>query len=129
MNRERLVSVEDLKILEMTTDLLSNEEKWNREDDRLCFYKEKWSLFCALAKASIEITGKYKHRRVAIQEIRFTINDNFPERWRAHQLMEFNNHPATTFRDIRQVLEDTKKHLESRYQDNKDNELSKSNNR
>jgi len=113
----------------MTTDLLSNEEKWNREDDRLCFYKEKWSLFCALAKASIEITGKYKHRRVAMQEIRFTINDNFPERWREHQLMEFNNHPATTFRDIRQVLEDTKKHLESRYQGNKDNELSKSNNR
>jgi len=74
-------------------------------------------------------TGKYKHRRVAMQEIRFTINDNFPESWREHQLMAFNNRPVTTFRDIRQVPEDTKKRLESRYQDNKDNELSKSNNR
>ncbi|WP_455205367.1 DUF6197 family protein [Kaarinaea lacus] len=115
MDRNRPVEATDLKILDRALVILDDESQWNRHDDRLCFHDEKWSLFCALAKASVEIDGKYKHRRVAVQETRFTINDNFAERWQEHQLMDFNNHESTKFEDIRWVLTETKKRLESRY--------------
>lgn len=115
MDRNRSVDATDLQILDRALELLHDESQWNRQDDRLCFHDEMWSLFCALAKASVEVDGKYKHRRVAIQETRFTINDNFAERWQEHQLMDFNNHESTQFEDIRWVLSETKMRLESRY--------------
>lgn len=116
MDRDRVVTKEDLQILTRATEILSNETQWNRKGNRLCFYDAKWSLFCALAKASVEVTGVYKHRRVAMQETRFTINDKFPIRWKIHQLMDFNNHEATRFSDIKSVLEETRMRLERRYQ-------------
>ena len=35
----------------------------------------KRSLFCALQKADREILGEYQHRNVALQEVRFVIQD------------------------------------------------------
>lgn len=116
MDRERPVTKEDLEILETALAILDNESAWNREDDRLCFHDEKWSLFCSLEKASVKVAGKYNHRCVAIQEVRFTIDDNFPERWKIHQLMDFNNHKSTRFNDLQWVLKETKKRLEIRYE-------------
>lgn len=115
MDRDRKVTKEDLEILDRAKTILKDEAVWNRQDDRLCFHDEKWSLFCALAKANVEITGEYKHRRVALQETRFTIEDSFHDRWRKHQLMDFNNHESTEYKDVIWVLEETKKRLESRY--------------
>jgi len=117
LDRDRIVEDEDIQILAIALDLLADENQWNRKDDRLCFYEEKWSLFCALAKASTEVNvnAEYRHRRVALQEVRFTIDDNFADRWRVHKLMEFNNHSDTSFKDIRQVLLESKKRLEARY--------------
>lgn len=115
MNRSRPVQEEDIKILDNAISRLGNSDQWNRKDDRFCFCGEKWSLFCALAKASIEVTGEYDHRRVAMQEVRFAINDKFRDRWEKHQLMDFNNHVDTTFEDLRAVLLETKSRLESRY--------------
>lgn len=115
MNRERQVTEQDLIILDRALELLENQEDWNKQDDRLCFYEEKWSLFCALAKASVDVIGKYNHRRVAIQETRFTINDNFRGRWVKHQLMDFNNHKLTKFSEIQWVIKETKNRLRKRY--------------
>lgn len=115
MNREREVSELDLKLIKRSLQILSDQKNWNKNDDRLCFHDEKWSLFCSLAKASVELDNKYKHRRVAIQEIRFTINDNFSDRWKKHQLMDFNNHPSTDFDEIQWVLNETLNRLKTRY--------------
>jgi len=114
----RAVTEMDIKILETAIEILGDGSHWKKGGDRLCFYDEQWSLFCSLAMASVDIAEKYKHRRVAIQEVRFTIDDNFPERWEVHRLMDFNNHSATVFEDIKWVLEETKRRLLARYQGN-----------
>jgi len=114
MDRNRTVTADDIKILDTAALILDKPEHWGHDYNRLCLFKDKWSLFCALAKASIDVTGEYKHRRVAMQEVRFTVNEQFPGRWKIHQLMDFNNHKDTTYLDIRKVLDDTKKRLEAR---------------
>ena len=63
-----------------------------------------WSLFCALQKASIEVLGKYDHRRVALQEVRFAIEDVTNGREFEHRLMDYNNLPTTHFKDIKQIV-------------------------
>src|SRR4029453_6443665 len=77
----------------------------------------KRSLFCALQKANREILGEYEHRNVALQEVRFAVQDATRDRQtemliRAlrqfgfpHRLMDFNNLPETRFEDVKQVLQ------------------------
>lgn len=84
---------------------MSDETKWNRKDDRACRPEVKeWSIFCALEKASIEVLGRYDHRRPALQEVRFAIEDVTQGREFEHRLMDFNNLPTTQFKDIKKVL-------------------------
>ena len=103
--RDQPVTKEDLLILEKADKILSDETKWNRKDDRTCRPEDKtWSLFCALQKASIEVLGKYDHRRVALQEVRFIIEDLLKGKEYEHRLMEYNNLSTTQFSDIKKVL-------------------------
>jgi hypothetical protein len=91
--------------LKRADEILSDETKWNRKDDRTCRPEDKeWSLFCALEKASIEVLGKYDHRRAALQEVRFAIEDVTQGKEFEHRLMDFNNLPATQFKDVKKVL-------------------------
>jgi hypothetical protein len=118
-SRDQPVTEDDLRILQRADSLLKDVSVWNRDDDRECADDEaagKWSLFCALQKADREILGTYEHRNVALQEVRFAIQDATRDRQtemvtRAlrqfslpHRLMDFNNLPETRFADIKQVL-------------------------
>ena len=80
----------------------------------MCVYETKHSLFCALAKASIKVLGKYEHRRVALQEVRYIIDERYHDRWEAHRLKDFNNHHDTTLTEVKEVLRSAKKRLEKR---------------
>ena len=103
--RNQPVSKDDLQILKRADEILSDETKWNRKDDRTCKPEDKaWSLFCALQKASLEVLGKYDHRRVALQEVRFAVEDATRGREFEHRLMDYNNLTTTQFKDIKQVL-------------------------
>lgn len=103
--RDQPITKDDLLILKRADEILSDETKWNRKDDRSCKPEDKiWSLFCALQKATIEVLGKYDHRRVALQEVRFAIEDVTKGREFEHRLMDYNNLPTTQFKDIKQVL-------------------------
>ena len=62
-------------------------------------------LFCALQKASIDVLGAYDHRRVALQEVRFAVNDATRGRDFEHRLRDFNNLPTTRLADIKSVLQ------------------------
>ena len=87
--------------------LLSSTAVWNRADDRECKDDEatgKRSLFCALHKACIDVLGSYDHRRVALQEVRFAVEDATRGREFEHRLRDFNNLPETRLEDIRKVL-------------------------
>jgi hypothetical protein len=104
-DREQAVSVEDLAILDRANVLLADGSSWNRNDTRECSPDAPTlSLFCALQKASIEVLGSYDHRRVALQEVRFAIEEVSGGREFEHRLMDFNNLPQTTFDDIKRVL-------------------------
>lgn len=95
----------DLRILLRADEILADASKWNRHDDRVCHPEDTtWSLFCALQKASIEVLGEYQHRRVAIQEVRFAVEEATKGMELEHRLMDFNNLPATRFEDVKRVL-------------------------
>src|SRR4029453_6599897 len=77
-SREQPVTEADLRILQRADVLLKEPASWNHYDDRLCDDDEatgKRSLFCALKKAVTEELGSYEHRNIALQEVRFAIED------------------------------------------------------
>ena len=118
--RDQPVTKDDLLILRRADEILSDESKWNRKDDRACKPEDKtWSLFCALQKATVEVLGKYDHRRVAIQEVRFTIEDVTKGRKFEHRLMDYNNLPTTQFKDIKQVLKKAVEKVSARLKEEK----------
>ena len=100
-------TVEDLRILERADALLKDESAWNRNDDKQCDDDKasgRWSLYCAVATACIEVLGEYDHTRVALQEVRFAVEEATPGRQFEGRLMGFNNLPETSFLDVKRVL-------------------------
>ena len=109
-NRNLLFDSSDLKIIQKADSILSSPSAWNKEDDRECsddITSGHYSLYCALYKASIEITGVYVHRRAAMQIVRFTLEKYDNGRVINHRLMDWNNHPDTTFDEIKMVLRES----------------------
>jgi hypothetical protein len=103
--RDQPVTEEDLKILLRASDILSSPSVWNRHDTRECHPTDKtWSLFCALEKASRDVLKEYRHREVALQEVRFAIEDVTDGRDFEHRLRDYNNLPSTEFADVKRVL-------------------------
>ena len=114
--RDNDVKTSDLKVLEQAKILLDKEENWDKNDDRHCLIWDKKSLFCALALAQKEIEGHYCHRSIPIQEVRFTIVDQYPGRWSDHPIQDFNNHADTTYEDVCKILIVTQQRLLKRLQ-------------
>jgi hypothetical protein len=115
--RNQPVTSDDLAILARAEALLSDDSAWNRQDDRRCEDDEatgKRSLFCALQQACIEVLGRYDHRRVAVQEVRFAVEDATRGRSFEHRLRDFNNLPETRLADIRRVLQVAKERMSAR---------------
>jgi len=115
--RDRPVAADDLRIVAQTRALLANDGVWNRNDDRECADDEasgKRSLFCALQKATIDVLGEYDHRRVALQEVRFAIEDATRGQDFEHRLKDWNNLPATTLKDIWRALDVATERMRSR---------------
>jgi hypothetical protein len=103
--RDQPVTNEDLRILQRANQILASSTVWNRHDTRICNPTDKtWSLFCALEKASLEVLGEYRHRDVALQEVRFAVEDATKGKEFEHRLMDYNNLPSTTFADIKRIL-------------------------
>ena len=101
------VTTDDLRILEKADALLKDESAWNRNDDRACDDDRaagKFSLFCALETACTEVLGEYDHRRAALQEVRFVVEEVTRGREFEHRLMDFNNLPETRLDEVKQVL-------------------------
>ena len=96
-NNQLPSTLDDIRIIERAQALLSNEESWNRADDRTCpSNPKKWSLFCALEHATQEVSGGVHYRQPALQMEREVLNDVGGTRFGKHRLMDYNNHPDTT---------------------------------
>jgi hypothetical protein len=103
--RDQPVTEEDLQILLRADQILSSPTVWNRHDTRVCKPEDKtWSLFCAMEKASLDVLGQYRHREVALQEVRFAVEDVTKGMQFEHRMMDYNNLPSTQFSDIKRVL-------------------------
>ena len=115
--RDQPVTADDVALLVRAEALLSSAAVWNRADERECKDDEatgKRSLFCALEKACIDVLGSYDHRRVALQEVRFAVEDATRGRAFEHRLRDFNNLPETRFEDVRRVLAVAKDRVRAR---------------
>ncbi len=117
-NRKLNFDSTDLKIVQRADFILSDTATWHKQDDRECdddIANGKYSLFCALYKASVDVTGAYIHRSAAMQITRFILEKYENGRVNNHRLMDWNNHPDTTFEDVKKVLEESidtiKQHL------------------
>jgi hypothetical protein len=114
--RGQPVDGKDLQILTRAEEILSDESRWDRHDTRTCQpAATSRSLFCALQEASVDVLGAYDHRRAALQEVRFAIEE-VAKRDFEHRLMDFNNLPTTTFADVRRVLAIAKERVRGRLQ-------------
>jgi hypothetical protein len=103
--RDPPVTGEDLKTLERADQILKSAAVWNRHDTRECKPRDKtWSLFCAMEKASLDVLGEYRHREVALQEVRFAVEDATKGIEFEHRMMDYNNLETTNFEDIKKIL-------------------------
>ncbi|HEY3812672.1 MAG TPA: hypothetical protein VGL66_05565 [Caulobacteraceae bacterium] len=85
---------------------------WNRADDRRCdAHPTSWSLYCAVDRATIEVTGAHDHRRPAMEVVRLLVEERTKDKAYAHRLMGYNNDPKTTLEDIESLLQDALKRV------------------
>lgn len=109
----------DLKIFKQAQKILQKEAFWNKKDDRKCeddITNNKYSFFCALQKASVDIEKAYNHRNGAMQLIRNLIQERYPKRKWEHRFKDFNNMEETKFNDIVSILEQAIKITEEKLQ-------------
>jgi hypothetical protein len=96
---------DDIKIMDRALDLLSSRDIWNKNDNRICPPNpDKWSLFCALTQATIEVSGGVHYRQPAHEKVREVLNEVGGDRVKTHRLMDYNNHVDTTLDDVHSLL-------------------------
>jgi len=105
-SRSRPVDEIDLQIIDRAKSILEDESVWDRQDDRVCNDGDTtFSLYCALFFASKELLGEYQHRRTALQEVRFALEEATAGHEYEHRLRDFNNDPETTLAAVYAVLD------------------------
>ena len=96
----------DREIILRARSILSSEAVWDRADDRQCGPDDRtWSLYCALSRATLEVTGGIHHRRPAMEVVRQLVDERSAGRSYLHRLRDWNNDPRTTLVDVRAVLD------------------------
>ena len=96
----------DLRVLQRTKQLLSDEQSWNRSSSRDCVEKsQSITLYCAARQASIEVTGGFRHRRPALQILRHEIKVLWPNKEYEHGMAGFNADADISFSDLQRLLD------------------------
>ena len=110
------IAADDLRIIQRARQILSSEAVWNRDDNRQCPPNRKTvSLYCALEKATQEVTGGFEHRGTVMEDVRSVIDEMAPPHADyQHRLMGYNNDPATSFADLQKVLQAAEERIAKR---------------
>jgi len=112
-NRQLPPTQDDLQILARAKALIPNEAAWNRQDTRDCpAGATKYSLFCALRKATEDVSGGVHYRQPALQAVREVVRQVAGDKIKKHRLMEYNNSPQTSLDDIYLVLDSARARME-----------------
>jgi hypothetical protein len=98
-------NVLDKKIILRAAAILSTEQVWNRADNRSCPQDAtSWSIYCAMEKATTEVTGGFQHRRPALELIRDIVHERTAARHYHHWVKDYNNDPTTTLADVHSLF-------------------------
>jgi hypothetical protein len=110
------VSKDDLRIVQRGREILNSPDKWNRADNRECPATQRtYSLYCALEKATEEISKKFEHRGAVMQQACFAIDEVLAKgNHYEHRLMDYNNDPKTTFADVQKFFTIIEERIEKR---------------
>lgn len=100
-------NVLDQKIVREAQTILSTEAAWNRSDNRECpTSATTWSIYCALEKATLDVTGGSHHRRPALEVVREIVDERTATRNYHHHLMGYNNDPTTRLDDVQSLFKE-----------------------
>jgi hypothetical protein len=95
----------DQRIVERAKTLLATNGTWNRHDNRQCPPgATSLSIYCAMEKATIEVTAGFSHARPALQVVRAIIDERSAGRRYQHLLMDYNNDPKTQLSDVQSLF-------------------------
>jgi hypothetical protein len=95
----------DHKIVERAAALLSSPAAWDRADTRVCpSGASRLSIYCAVWRATTEVTGGANHRRPALEVVREVVEARSAGRHYNHRLMDYNNDPTTRIEDVRSLF-------------------------
>jgi hypothetical protein len=95
----------DRAIVRRAAAILSTVAVWNRADDRKCpNAATTWSIYCAMEKATIGVTGGFAHRRPALEVVRTVVDERTAHRNYDHRLMDYNNDPRTQLNDVKSLF-------------------------
>jgi hypothetical protein len=95
----------DREILVHAVKIISSDSAWNRADNRKCpATATKWSIYCAVEQAQIEVAGGFHHRRPAGELVREIVDERTRSRNYSHRMMDYNNDPTTTLADVRSLF-------------------------
>jgi hypothetical protein len=104
----------DLEIVKKASAILSTEAVWNRADNRKCPADAKtWSIYCALEKAEVEVTGGFHHRRPAAEIVRKIVLERTATRNYHHELMDYNNDPTAHLQDVQTLFLEAESRIRS----------------
>ena len=97
----------DRAILERAASMLATESAWARSDDRPCAAESRaWSIYCAIDRASRDVTGGFHARRPALQIVRAIVDARTNARSYTDRLTGYNNDPSTTLADVQSLFKD-----------------------
>ena len=97
----------DRDIIMRAASILKSEAVWDRADDRQCGADDKtWSIYCAMIRATNEVTGGIHHRRPAMEVVRQIVDTRSAGRKYEHRLRDYNNDVSTTLADVRSLFEE-----------------------
>jgi hypothetical protein len=98
---------DDIAILRSALVGLDRMTTWNRQEVQNCSSSDgaNTGFFCLLYSAVEARMGRYHHRQPALELVRSAIFERFRDRITSHQLIDFNNHAATTSADLQTVLQ------------------------
>ncbi len=95
----------DRQIVRRAAAILSSDSVWNRADTRVCpTTATTWSIYCAMQRATVEVTGAFHHRRPALEVVRLIVEKRAAGRPYHHRLMDYNNDPSTHLDDVRSLF-------------------------
>lgn len=95
----------DREILVRAAKIINSDAAWNRADNRKCpATATTWSIYCAVEKAELELTGGFYHRRPAGELVREIVDERARDRNYNHRMMDYNNDPATHLEDVRTLF-------------------------